>query len=528
MDDEISKSTQLQGGVVMAYPPEGGKGDNEQNMATDDKSPGISGESPQSYEPETVVVPPVADPSANAFIPNIPKTVGSGGTSFGGAQTPFSSVSLWKRRILSLAILFIIAVALFFGGRFVVGYIARSREVTISYWGLWENEAVIRGILNDFEAKNPKIKVQYAKQSHKQYRERLQAAINRGDGPDVFRFHNTWVAMLKNELSPVPKDIMSPETFSSTFYPTATNDLVAGGTIYGIPLMIDGLGLYYNEDIFASAGVSPPTTWVELLNIVPKLTAKEESTIVTSAIALGTVGNVEHFSDILALMFLQNGANLVAPTGTQAEETLIFYHNFADPTNPYYTWNETLDNSIYAFAIGRVAMILAPSWRAFDIQVMNPSLHFRVAPVPQLPGNNVTWASYWVEGVSAKSKHQEAAWKLMSYLSERDVASKLYTEASKTRLFGEPYARVDLGNQLTADPIVGAYIAQASSARSFPLASRTFDNGINDKMNKYLEDAVNSVSGGVAPSAALQTMNAGFRQVLSTYGLTSGAAPGTQ
>ena len=186
-----------------------------------------------------------------------------------------------------------------------------------------------------------------------------------------------------------------------------------------------------------------------------------------------------------------------------------------------------MDNSIYAFAIGRVAMIIAPSWRAFDVKQISPTLRFKIVPVPQLPGNTVNWASYWVEGVSTKSKYPEQAWTFVKYLTSREAATKLYTEAAKTRLFGEPYARVDLGSSIADDPYAGAYIKAAPTAKSFPLASRTFDNGLNDKLIKYMEDAVNSLGQGAAPTAALETASAGVRQVLTSYGLSAGAAPAT-
>jgi multiple sugar transport system substrate-binding protein len=294
-----------------------------------------------------------------------------------------------------------------------------------------------------------------------------------------------------------------------------------------MPVMFDGLGLYYNEDLFASAGVTPPATWEEVLTIVPKLTVKNENTIVTSAIALGTTGNVENYSDIVATMMMQNGAQLTTPTGKQAEEALVFYKKFSNPSDPMYTWNDSMDNSIYAFASGKVAMIIAPSWRAFDVKQISPNLRFKIVPVPQLPGNNVTWASYWAEGVSARSKHQKEAWQFIKYLTGRDVMTKFYTEASKTRLFGEPYARVEMASLLSGDPYVGAYISQAPNAKSFPLASRTFDNGIDDKLIKYLGDAINAVGTGTAPTAALETVSNGFRQVLQSYGLTVSSAQTT-
>lgn len=467
---------------------------------------------------ETLVIPPAGGSASNPFIPQAAPPQESAPKSGG---TP-----IMKRILILLAILLVvigIGVGAFFGFQRFSG----SKEVTLTYWGLWENNATLQTMLTNFQTKNPSIKIQYMKQSPRQYRERLQAAIARGEGPDVFEFHNTWVPMLRNELSPAPATVMSAAEFSSTFYPVASADLVGGSSVYGMPMMIDGLGLYYNSDLLSTAGVNPPTTWPELLDIVPKLTVRTDTQIQKSAIALGTTGNVENFSDIIALMMMQNGAKLITPTGKEAEDTLTFYRKFANPSDPVYTWNETMDNSVYAFATGKVAMMIAPSWRVFDIKQINPSLNFKIVSVPQLPGNTINWASYWVEGVSTKSKSPAAAWDFVKYLTSKDTATTLYAEEAKARLFGQPYARVDLASTLTSDPYVGAYISGAPTAKSFPLASRTFDNGINDKLIKYLTDAVNSVGQGTAPTQALDTMSQGFAQVLGSYGLSVGGSAAT-
>lgn len=473
---------------------------------------------------DTFVVPPVVPPvaagpessqpvqSANPFIPD-------SGLAQGESPPPPSSGNPMMRRLLIISVALIVLIAGIAVVRMVLTRTSTPKNVTINYWGLWENDSVTRQFITDFETKNPNVTVQYTQQSPKQYRERLQSAINRGEGPDVFRFHNTWIPMLRLQLSTVPANVMSVSEFNSTFFPVASNNLVAGTNIFGIPLMIDGLGLYINDDLFATAGVSPPTTWTDVADLVPKLTVRNGTAIVTSAIALGTATNVEHFSDILGLLFFQNGADLTTVTGTDAEQTLMFYRNFADSSNPLYTWSDGMDNSVSAFAAGRVAMILAPSWRAHDVAAISPKLRFHIAPVPQLQGNSVAWASYWAEGVSSRSPNQQAAWTFVKYLTSKEGASRLYTEESKTRLFGEPYARVELANTIQDDPYTGAYVKQALYARSFPLASRTYDNGINDRLIQYLTDAVNGISNGSSPTQVLKTASAGFRQVLSSYGL---------
>lgn len=434
--------------------------------------------------------------------------------------------------IIFILILLIIGSGVF-GSKFFLKYLEDSKQVEITYWGLWENPSVLKQVIADFEKKNPKIKVNYQMEMPKEYRKRLTSYINQGKGPDVFRFHNTWVPMLKNVLNPVPSTIMTTSQFSTAFYPVAVNDLVATNTIYGIPLMIDGLGLYINEDLFAAAGVVPPTTWEDIIKVgglVEKLTVKNDQTIITSAIAMGSTKNVENFSDIVALLMLQNDVDLRNPSGKLAEDTLSFYKSFSNPSDPMYTWNDTLDNSVYAFAMGKVAMILAPSWRVFDIKQINSETRFKIVPVPQLPCVSgspckpVSWASYWVEGVSEKSKYQKQAWEFVKYLTSRETAVRLYSSesVSSTRPFGEPYALMELAKTIENDPYAGAYVTQAKIAQSFPLASRTLDEGLNDQMIKYLEDGLNSIqAGGSAKEAIDSTIAPGFAQVLSQAGLVS-------
>lgn len=470
---------------------------------------------------ETVLVTP--QEPAPSFVPqglvNEPPPTPPSGDSKQPLQKP-KGKGIPKVLILFFVLLLLggIGVALFFFGR---QFVSNNQEVTLQYWGLWEDEAIVKPVIDKFQIEHPNIKVQYTKQNITQYKDRVQSAIQRGDGPDVFRFHATWVPMLRDEIEPIPENIMSPAEFNSTYYEVMQRDLLAGDTLWGIPMMTDGLGLFINEDLFAAAGVSVPKTYEDLLAVVPQLTVKNEDQIITSAIALGTTNNVEHFSDILALMIMQNGGKLTNPVGVEAEEAVVFFLKFSNPSDPMYTWNGLQDNSVSAFANGRVAMMLAPSWRAFDVRQLNPNLRFHIESVPQLSETPVTWASYWAEGISSQSKYKEQAFEFLKYLTNEENTMLLYAEAAKARLFGPPYARINLGSQLLNDPFAGAFIEQSPYARSFPLASNTFDNGLNDEMIQYMENAINSIAAGSSPTEALTTMSQGFQQVLTKNGLAT-------
>ena len=109
----------------------------------------------------------------------------------------------------------------------------------------------------------------------------------------------------------------------------------------------------------------------------------------------------------------------------------------------------------------------------------------------------------------------------IKFLQEDENLIKLYSEASRTpgRIIGEPYPKLSLSTTIESDPIVGAYIKDAPYMRSFPIASRTFDNGLNDQTIKAYEDAINSVADGLPAKTALSTTAKNVASVLARFGV---------
>jgi len=421
----------------------------------------------------------------------------------------------------------LIILFLFLGFRFILPKLKKVRqpqEVTIVYWGLWELKEVMEPIIAQFQQEYPDIKIDYSQQYHKDYRERLQSALARGEGPDIFRFHNTWLPMFKDELNPVPAEIKQAVNLETVFYPVIKKDICLDSECYGLPLMFDCLSLFINSEIFRTAGKTAPTTWDDLRKTAIELTVYDTTgRIKTAGVALGETSNVDHWSDILGLMMLQNNVDLTNPAfcgqkdGVEicpGADALSFYSLFSTLDR---VWDKTLPPSTYAFATGKVAMIFAPSWQIFNIKNVNPGLQFEVVPVPQLDEEKISWATYWVEGVNQKSQYKKEAWQFLEFLTQKDNLQKRYSQASQLRLFGEIPARTDMANLYTSNPYVAAFLEQAPYSQSWYLASRTWDNGINQKIIKYFEDAVNSNLQGTNAIEALQIAGQGVQQVLNQY-----------
>jgi len=394
------------------------------------------------------------------------------------------------------------------------------KAISLVYWGLWEEKEVMDPLIKEYQKTHPNVHISYEKKSQIDYRQKLITWIQKGQGPDIFRFHNTWLPEIQEVVSVLPETIMSSAEYEKTFYPVQVKDLKVGKGIYGIPLMIDGLVMFVNEDLLKKAGISSiPTNWDDMIAAATQVSVKEkDNRLVTAGFAAGTATNVAHFSDIYGLMLLLNGGELTQLDKPEATGALEAYRRFAEEPNNI--WSEEMPNSITAFAQGKVAMIFAPSWELLTIKTTAPDLKIAVVPIPNPPGGKqYSIASYWVEGVSKQSTQQQEAWKFLQFLSSKEGETKMYEIQSNIRMFGTVYSRMDLAELLVQDQYLGSVVKQAVEDRfiSLPLISNTFDDGLNDEVVRYLENAINSTSQGVSYEESLITAKKGIDQVFLRY-----------
>ncbi|MDO8452901.1 MAG: extracellular solute-binding protein [bacterium] len=436
---------------------------------------------------------------------------------------PPRNFSLLKKFGIALGVvlllgLIILGVQKIFGGK------GKNENVTLTYWGLADEASTMAPLIAKFETENPLVKINYIKQSSQDYRERLLNSLSKGSGPDIFRFHNTWVPMFSNHLSTIPPEILDTQAYQKDFYPVASQDLRRGAGLAGIPLEIDGIAMYVNLDIFEAEKKLVPATWDELRRVAGELTQRDKDGQITRAgVALGRTDNVDHWQDILGLMLLQNGADPANPNTTLGQDALAFFTVFSATDR---VWDETLPSSTQAFANGKTAIYFGPSWRAGGLKLANPNLRFKVVPMPQLPKStptqpNVNYANYWAEGVWSKSKGQTEAWKFLKYLSSQEVLSARYQFMSAAGLNGEPYSRTDMATQIIEDPYLGAYVQQGNSYKSWYMASSTFDGstGLNSRLSAVYAKAVATALDNRTPEEALTPVAAEVGQILAGYGV---------
>lgn len=400
------------------------------------------------------------------------------------------------------------------------------KQVTLTYWGIFEPPEAMQPLIEEYQKEHSNVKIEYEQRNYSslaQHKETLLTRLREGTGPDIARIHNTWTAQFASELAPAPSDIFTVEDFTATFYPAAVETLSSKGSVLAVPLMYEGLMLYYNAEHFKEAKIeNPPSDWEEFRTTAVRLTkVADNGNITRSGAAIGTANNIAHFSDIIGLLLLQSKVDFPQGlTSRGARDTLVFYTNFINKDK---VWDGSFPSSIQAFAQGKVSMIFAPSWRYFEIKAMNPGLGFKTAAVPQvpaLPRNNETttnWASFWAEAVSLDSKNRAEAWEFLKFLSGKESLQKLFAEQAKVRDFGEVYPRQDLGGTLLTDDILAPLVDGAPTARSLIIA----DASGNDIYVEAQAAAVDAVLQKKDVDQALSTLQQTIEKFLQLGKITS-------
>ena len=355
---------------------------------------------------------------------------------------------------------------------------AKIQRADITMWGVDDDKDTNQKLINAYQANNPGVKITYQQKSKETYEDELIRAFAAGKGPDIFGIHHTWRPKYSDILSPAPKDVLPILDFRNNFLEVVQRDFISNNQIYGVPLYVDTLALYYNTELFHSAGaVLPPKDWDEFVEMARRLTKrKSNGDILMSGAALGAAGNIANATDILALLFAQNGVGLsdekgavnfsaasnTSNKGTQsAEKALEFYASFAKPQSGNYSWSkDSALNSEEAFAQNRATMALGYSVMSRRLLSKNARAKFDIAPLPQVKNAvfHKNYPDYWGFGVYKNSKNKDASWQFLKFLAQPDI-SRYYLNTTK-----KPAAQKSLVVEQQSDPRLGVFATQGLTA----------------------------------------------------------------
>ncbi|MCX6779893.1 MAG: extracellular solute-binding protein [Candidatus Magasanikbacteria bacterium] len=362
-----------------------------------------------------------------------------------------------------------------------------TTPVTLEYWTVFDDVDAIQKEIQSYRALRPYINVNIRQLRAEELYPRLIEALAEDHGPDIISIQNRDLGKFLSKLTPMPSSVpdatviveqgkfsqtvtvntltqplVTPTQLDNEYIKVVKDDVLIGGKIYGLPLSVDMMAVYYNKDLLDRAGIAqPPANWDDFQQDVKKITKYDKKTgkILQSGAAFGTGENVPGSDDLLYVLYQQSNLNFVGGGG-QAQfnqggasfDVMNFYTDYANPARDTYTWSADQGDALDAFVNGKVGFFFGYSYHFPVIKSRAPQLDFRVLPLFQLSADKpVNVANYWLQTVTAKSKHQNEAWGLINFLThtkatkdyldqtDRPTALRAYITDQKTKPELQPF-----------------------------------------------------------------------------------------
>ena len=232
------------------------------------------------------------------------------------------------------------------------------------------------------------------------------------------------------------------------------------GKLYGLQPVTNTIGLFYNKDMLAKAGVNPPQTWDQLRTAAKKLTSGS-----TYGLAFSAPANYEGTWQFLPFMWSNGGdeKNIATPQTAQAVQLWVDLMN-TDKSVSKSALNWTQADVNDQFKAGKAAMMVNGPWQ-FPVLDADKSLHYAVAKIPAptagkpvvAPLGGETWT---VPQTGDKDKQAKAA-KMVACLNtdqnQLSLAQQNQTIPTKTAL---------LAKFASSNPNMKGFVEQIPTARA--------------------------------------------------------------
>lgn len=311
-------------------------------------------------------------------------------------------------------------------GPALVGCAPASNPNEISFWNFYgpggqtksQSDWVVR-LAEEWNADHDvKVRLRYVPNKDYKAGPTLQTAFSAGAGPDVFllspgdflRYYNGGaLADITPYLEPGVREDFLPEVLDTR---------LVDGRVYGLPMEIEPLALYYGERAFEQAKLSEgdlPRTWDQLLGLAERLTTPERFGMLFET----NPGYYQNFTWYQCMWML--GGDVFTPNQDRAafdsdpvHRALRFWQQTVQSgVAPRRVQGEGGNDSVSNLAEGYCAMQHLGIWGIAEMAEQAPDFRYGVIPMPTPdgagPGSYTTALGSWAMVANAKGANPQAA-----------------------------------------------------------------------------------------------------------------------
>lgn len=321
-----------------------------------------------------------------------------------------------------------------------------QEKTVLQLWHYWDREdsrKCLAELVQEFNKTHEDIEIQVDYIADEDFKKRLVLAAAEGEIPDLAIVDSSDIQYYDKVgiLEDLSAEIKEKDYLSRAMVSCRAED----GRLLGLPLGLNCLIFYYNDDILKEAAVKPPTTLEEFVTAAESVTSDQ-----VSGCAFPALQSEE--SSYCFLPILWNCGGSLAQIDSQAgRQAFGFLKQLAENgALSEDNVNMTISDIEWEFANGNIAMAFMTSGYGNEIREENPDLNFTMTKLP-CGENSITISGGEVLTVTSR-EHEETAREFVRFMAEAEQ-----TETCLDSL-GYLAARKDvLKEQIQKDPEKRAY-----------------------------------------------------------------------
>jgi multiple sugar transport system substrate-binding protein len=277
---------------------------------------------------------------------------------------------------------------------------------------------IVKSMLPAFHKAYPGVNVKIDAMTYDQMRDRIVSSfLANKPAFDMIIVDNPWMYDFAKGgfLEPLDKRIGAVKGFNHEDFSKPLRDIAnVDGVTYGVPFYNYGLGLVYRKDLYAKAGLKPPTTLAELKADAAKLTTSSRS-----GIAMQPQKGYKIFEEWGNYLFAAGGAiqdanNKVVLDSPQAREALQTYIDIYKQSAPKNSLNWSFDEATRAVSSDKAAQLVSYNWQLPNLN-KGGKLADKFA-LAEVPGGKAILGS-WSWSIPKNSASKDAAWAFIQWIT---------------------------------------------------------------------------------------------------------------
>ena len=367
-------------------------------------------------------------------------------------------------------------------------------KVRFAYWGGDFDQTRMENIKAAFEEQNDSIEVELVNVPGEEYGQHLLTRFASGDIYDIVQLaENSYYFANQGVLEDLTPWAEEDADFDlDDFYEVGIDAYSHNDRLYGLPLRLGTVMMYYNKDLLDQHGLDYPdenSTWDEITEMAETISNPSEGVFGMNPLG-GWWASTSQFirsHDVRMLSEDYTEFQLDSPEGIEAIEKMNYLVNDLNIAPN----SSQIPEGVDLWTSGRQGFLIDGPWHVLSSRANIEDFEWDMTSAPTMPGVTDTAPTFSnAFHIASASDNKEDAWEVIKFwtgVESQEILASEHAETPSRRSVAESDAYLEIGDigpenfGSMLDAVEGAYAPEASLMWS----------EINEEVNNRISRIIN-------------------------------------